>query len=458
MKYQLALAFGLGFALSFPASAETYTNPDNAWWASFFMAVDGNVPDYERIAKADPAYLSADEFSRSAVLADLVARLEAEQARFDVGAAQVVVGIRAQLGDYSAEHSGFPINIFAQNMRLQPDHRDLFFRNWQQFSVYEATIDEGRALREKIGTQPLSVEVTLGDIRPSATRSRAYDARIVKVVYYAADGLKVAEIEAPEEKVVSGADADTQVAAMRGKISDLVGIPPLGSDWTTVKSQLPGAWPISASDDFFYGDLGKMLAWEHAEGVVVADESHDPGQIFHVYLQQVDGAWRTQRGVSGSALFDAAGTLDNVSTRGTGPGLACYTPEVLDRCVVLEFSPADGDHILTRAYGVIELPRADGDTVEGLFKAFVGEAAGVFDGFSAPLGYDAATLKTGVVPNFPAGRGVQSYAAGAGKLRDGEPIYDPLKNTTGVNTINREIAIFAVDGADSRIPLIFVLQ
>ncbi len=77
MKYQLALAFGLGFALSFPASAETYTNPDNAWWASFFMAVDGNVPDYERIAKADPAYLSADEFSRSAVLADLVARCKA---------------------------------------------------------------------------------------------------------------------------------------------------------------------------------------------------------------------------------------------------------------------------------------------------------------------------------------------------------------------------------------------
>lgn len=68
MKYQFALALGLGFALSAPVSAETYSNPDNAWWASFLMAVDGVVPDYERLAKADPACLAADEFSRSAVL------------------------------------------------------------------------------------------------------------------------------------------------------------------------------------------------------------------------------------------------------------------------------------------------------------------------------------------------------------------------------------------------------
>ena len=62
-------AIALGFALAFnsPAQAETYLNPDRAWWGAFFQAVDGATPDYEAIARRDPAFLAADEFNLSLI-------------------------------------------------------------------------------------------------------------------------------------------------------------------------------------------------------------------------------------------------------------------------------------------------------------------------------------------------------------------------------------------------------
>lgn len=145
-----------------------------------------------------------------------------------------------------------------------------------------------------------------------------------------------------------------------------------------------------------------------------------------------------------------------VSIKGTGPGLARYTPDILDHCVELEFSPADGGHLLTRAYGVIELERSG--SPRDVVEAFVGDSIAAFDGFGAQVDYDADTLKTGFLANFPGTRGVQSYVMAAGDVREGAPLYDPLENTTGINAIAREIAPCAIDGAPTRIPLAFVLQ
>ncbi|AYF03853.1 hypothetical protein PY32053_04332 (plasmid) [Paracoccus yeei] len=39
-----------------------------------------------------------------------------------------------------------------------------------------------------------------------------------------------------------------------------------------------------------------------------------------------------------------------------GPGLACYTPGVPDRCAVLLFSPEGDGHVLAGAYRVSEQP------------------------------------------------------------------------------------------------------
>lgn len=111
MTTKFALALGLGLACWSPAFAETYTSPDRAWWSTFFQAVDGTTPDFEAIAKKDPAYLAASEFDRAEVLAKLVTELQSKQAQIDVPAAEVVISIRATLGDYSVENSGFPVSL-----------------------------------------------------------------------------------------------------------------------------------------------------------------------------------------------------------------------------------------------------------------------------------------------------------------------------------------------------------
>lgn len=455
MKLHLALVLSLGLSFAAPAMAEPLSNPGEDWWASFLTAVDGAAPDFERLAKADPEYLAADEFTRAEVLARVVERLRAERAQIDVAGTEVKVSIGARLGDYSAENGGFPVDIFAEDMRLQPANRELFFRNWDEFSLFTATVDEGKALRQRIGKGQIRAEVTLGDIRPSVTRTRAYDARILHVGYFAEDGLLLAEIEAPEAQVIAEADGAAMVEAMRGKLLDLASIPPLGTPWVEAKDRLIGQYPFMASDQFAYPDTGKTAAYLYERGRTVADYPHEADQPFRVFLQQADGEWRVRPGFSIDINLQLT-EGDAVDTKGTGPGLACYTPEVNDRCAVLEFSPAAGGHILTRAYGVIELDRTG--TAKEVFDSFVAGNGTIFEGFSAPLDYDPGAVRSGVRPQFLSGGGVDAYAAGAGAVREGEPVYDPLKNTSGTKAINREIALFTVDGAETRVPLIFVLQ
>lgn len=451
MTLRFAVALGLGLACAVPASGETYLNPDREWWNTFFKAVDGIQPDFEAMAKKDAAYQGANEFDRAEVLAKLVTELQANLAAVDVPTTEVTISINAKLGDYSVDANGFPVSIFTQNMHLKLYANNLFFRNWQDYTIFPATKDEGKALRARIGMQALAAQVTLGNFQKSTTRPNAYDGFVTKVAYFAADGLPIAEFSAVETAPISADAAADKVATIREKITAAAGIPALGTNWMDAKSVIQQAYPFSASDDFAYTDKGKNIAYSYENGAVVADEAHAADKPFRIYLQQVDGDWRTKRGFS----TDLSG-LDMVSFQGTGPGLACYTPDVLDRCAVLEFSPAEGGHVLTRAYGVIELSREA--TVEAALKGFVGGSLDAFETFSTKVDYDTDALKTGLTPKFPGRSGVPAYAAGAGEVRDGKPLYDPLENTSGTKPIAREIALFAVDGAPSRMPMIFVLQ
>lgn len=451
MISRLALAAAVGLLVSTAASAETYVSPDRGWWKQFFSAVDGTTPDLEAMAKKDPAYLAANEFDRDDVLASLVAELQQQHAQIDVATAEVTIGIRATLGDYSTEQRGFPVSLFAANMHLPLDGNSLFFRNFATFGIFPATKEEGKMLRERIGTQPLAADITLTNIQKSTTRPRAYDGFITEVVYTAQDGLVVGHFTDVEAAAPAADDAAAMVAGIREKIIDKAGIPTLGTSWEKARALIQGQYPYGASDTFAYTDRGKVIAYQYDQGTTVMDAPHEADKTFRIYLQQAEGSWRTKSGFS----FDMdAG--DTVSVKGTGPGLGCYTPEVLDRCAVLEFSPSDGDHILTRAYGVIELERT-GSPQEAL-DAFVGEHLDATDGFATKVDYDADSVVQARVPQYIGQRGVAAYAAEAGVPREGKPFYDPLQNTTRVNPITREIALFAVDGAPDRIPLIFVLQ
>ncbi|MCX7568062.1 hypothetical protein OS189_17100 [Sulfitobacter sp. F26169L] len=403
------------------------------------------------IAKQDPAYLSADEFDREEVMAQLVDVLKQQQGDIDVGDAEITVTIHATLGDYSTADEGFPVNLFVPNMHFPIGVNKLFFRNFDAYRIFAATRDEGKALRDRIGTQPLAADVTLTNIETSTTRPRTFEGFVSRVVYTARDGLVVGEFTATEDAHLPAAEAADMVVDIAQHITQAAGIPALGTSWEEAKALLQDSYPFSGSDDFAYLSSGKVIAYQYDASALIRDEAHDATRPFNVYLQQVDGAWRTTRGFK----VDLNG-VDMLSTKGAGPGLACYTPHVLDRCAVLQFSPSDSGHVLSRAYGVIELERSG--SPKKVFEAFVSNNTAAFDGFATKVDYDAESLKQGDTPKYIGIRGVSAYAAGAGEVREGTPIYDPLENTSGINSINREIGLFAVDGAADRVPMVFVLQ
>lgn len=451
MISRLALAAALGLTLSSAAAAESYLNPDRAWWARYLAIVDGATPDFERMAKADPAYAAADEFTRAEVLANLVAALQAQHAEIDVEDAEITVTIRAKLGEYSSEQGGFPVSLFAPNIHLPLDTNSLFFRNSATYTTFKATPEKGKVLRARIGTQTIAADVTVTNVAKLTTRLRSYDAFVSKVVYTLDDGLVIGEFTDAEQAPPSAAAAADSVTRVRDRIVELMAIPPLGTSWIDAKAIIQTAYPLSASDDFAYTDRGKQIAYDVQNGTVVMDAAHEADKSFLVYLQQAEGAWRT---TSGFSYDPNAG--DSISVKGTGPGLACYTPATLDRCAVLEFSASGVGHSLTRAYGVIEWERSG--TPQDMLTGFLADDVAVFDVLSAPVAYDAASVKAGDVPRFIDGRSVKAYIAGAGELVEGVPLYDPLANTSGVNPVMREIGLFALDGADGRVPLAFVLQ
>ena len=457
MLKTLALTSCLGLALAAPLAAETYTDPDRAWWTGFLDAVDGRAPDLEALARQDPDYLASDEFTRDAVLARVMARLQAQQPRIDPATAEVVLSIGATLGDFDAGQGGFPVSIFTPNSRLPLDSgRELFFRNWKDVALYPASREEGRALRQEIGMREILAQVTVTEIRKSATRRLGYEGRVTGISYYTQDGSLLRRVTPPEAAPVDAAAAEGNLDALRGKILSDARIPALGTRWEDAAPALTADWPVIASDDFVPYGTARQLAFLWQDGAVLSDNAHDPEKSFKVFLQQVPGAWMPQDGVSidvTDVLYGSgAGVVD---TRALGPGLACYTPGVPDRCAVLVFAPGEGSHVLTGAYGVLEQPAAAAP--EAAFRAYAGAAAEAFTGLETMADYDSEAVCAGDRVPHPGSRGVPTYAAGAGAEITGKPIYDPLKNTTDVNPIARELALYAIGGAEDRTPMVFVM-
>ena len=61
MLKTLALTTCLGLILAAPLAtpslAETYTDPDSAWWSAFLDTLDGTAPDLESLALRTPNIL-----------------------------------------------------------------------------------------------------------------------------------------------------------------------------------------------------------------------------------------------------------------------------------------------------------------------------------------------------------------------------------------------------------------
>ena len=143
----------------------------------------------------------------------------------------MVLSIGATLGDFDAGQGGFPVSIFTPNSRLPLDSgRALFFRNWKDVALYPASREEGRALRQRIGMREILAQVTVTDIRKSATRRLGYEGRVTGISYYTQDGSLLRRVSPPEAAPVD-ASAEGNLDALRGKILGDARIPALGTRW-----------------------------------------------------------------------------------------------------------------------------------------------------------------------------------------------------------------------------------
>lgn len=448
------LASALAVPTALPVLAETYVDPDRAWWAAFTDRLDGTIPDPEDLARQDPRYLAADEFSRAAVLAEIAADLTAAREGLDPGSAMVVMSVRAIFGDYDSARGGFPVSTFGPSTYLETGSGGLHFRNWQAFALFPAELDAARALRARIGTDDIVAEVSVEAIRPSATRRGAYDGYVSGVAYYTRGGDLLGRMEAVPEVVASPDQVADGTAGLRARIEAAAGLPVLGTAWDDAKAQLAEGWPLVVSDSWTKTATGRHPAHVRRDGMIETDEAPDPVEGFRVYLQQVEGAWLPQDGVS-FGLTDILGQ-GGLSTTGLGSGLACGTPEVADRCAVLTFAPRAGGHVLTGAHGIIERP-GDMTPAEALADLGAGPEVAGIEIMDTLLGYDVEDVRLARKAPITGGLGVSAVMAVAGDPAQAALPYDPLDMTLGMKNPGRQVSLFALDGAESRVPVVFVL-
>lgn len=447
------LAAALAASVCLPAGAETFANPDDAWWLSFIEALNGTAPDLTAAARQDRRYLDADEFSRDQVLADIVAELEAQRQQIDPATAIVTLPMQARLGDYISDLGGFPVSLFGPDTYVPiAGGKQLRFRNASEMALYPVELEAAKDLRARIGLNDVIAELTLEDIRPSNIRSGAYDAHVAQIAYSTRQGDPLLTVDAAPEAARAGADTASGADAIRTAITEAAGLPPLGATWAEAQAQfMDNDYYYVVNTAKWYPPMGPQPVYVRRDGAILTLKEPEADKSFRVYLQPVEGDWGQDTGVSLSVTdILEQGGLD---TDGLGAGLNCGTPDVADRCAVLRFDPAEDGHIMTAAWGVIELP---GDVKPEDAIAHFGDPA-VFDTASTQLGYQVEDVRIGRQAPRTNGLGVAATMALAGAPLDEAPFYDPLSMTTG-ETISREIEIFAIEGAEGRTPVIYVLS
>lgn len=191
------LAAALVASVCLPAGAETFANPDDAWWQSFIETLNGTAPDLTDTARQDRRYPDADEFSRDQVLADIVAEMQAQRQQIDPETTVITSPMQARFGDYSGDQGGFPAGLFGADTYVPiAGGKHLRFRNAREMAFYPVELEEAKYLRARIGLDDVIAELTLEDIRPSNTRSGAYEAYIAQVAYSTRQGEPLLTIDA----------------------------------------------------------------------------------------------------------------------------------------------------------------------------------------------------------------------------------------------------------------------
>ncbi len=331
---RLTLAAGLSL-LATSASAETIEFPDDSFWRALTQSLTGKGPDLEALAKQSPEYRAADEFSREAVLAEQVALLEAGQMR--VGPeTEVMMRVSVRLGDYDAERGGFPVSLFAPGVYLQVGGGLRFF-NGSEYAILPATPDEGHEIRAR---EPSSLGGTAilraGDFRRDPGHANGLLATLYQFDYVDRDGGIIASMAHEPDTLWLDEDAiEALVQKTQADVLEAALLPPIGSDWNTVRDALTANYGFAVSDSHAYDDGRFRMV-----GGRVEEERLDEAIRYRVGFGN-DGDMVGKIFANQSVIAKARLPLGEIDTNPTGRALDCGTPHIADACGVLIFDKLD---------------------------------------------------------------------------------------------------------------------
>ena len=448
MRLPSLIIAGMLAFLSLPAQAETIEFPEDDFWRALTQSLAGDGPDFEALAKRTPEYRAADEFARDAVLAEQVARLEARHSR--VGPeTEVLIRASVRLGDYDAVRGGFPVSLFAPGTYLRVGG-GLRFSNGSDYAILPATPEEGREIRERERSSSLnSAILRAGDFRRDPGHANGLLATLYQFDYVDGDGGIIASMaHAPQTPSLDDEAVEALVQKTQADILAAASLPPIGSDWSSVRHALTAGYGFAVSDNGAYDDGRFRMV-----GGRIEEEDLDEAAEFRVGFgndgDMVAGIFANQDFMARARL-----PLGEIDTNPTGRGLDCGTPHLADACGVLIFDRIEDVWKLTRAEGVIDLPGADHVAA---IEAMLGDNVDAFLRSDVEIAYHPEWLRgdTGG-QHFSSGHAVAARYI-LGEDMGGSPEYIRPTDPWQGGTINHEITLYAVDGAEDRMPLIFTL-
>ncbi|ADO43096.1 hypothetical protein [Ketogulonicigenium vulgare] len=433
--------------LSTTGRAELVEFPEDGFWWSVARAIYDREPDFDAEARRSDIFRNADEFARDDVLIQEIARLQQQHIAMTTDL-QVRLRVDVRLDDYDSARGGFPISLFEPGTYLGVGH-GLIFGNSADYAVLKMDVAEARALREREAQGGRKVGIlTLGDFDRAPGNGRMLMANVYNFEYFdQADNLLASLSVQPEERDLDPVAQAQLVSQTQSDLLESIGLPPLGSGWDVVRDALVQNYDYAISDMLYSDDARFRLE----VGQVSVDETSDARRLrvgFGNAPDLVSQMFALQAPMARMRI--PQGQID---VGFTGRGLDCGTPEILDACGVLIFDKLGGSWILTGAEGVREL-----DTLDYIqaVPTIVGDDIFAFVRTDQHVAYPTNWV-AGRTDEQSSGSAALSARYTLGAALESEPRYVRPTEHWRTQSVNHEVTLYAVDGANGRTPVIFTM-
>lgn len=346
----LATAFASAFCIN-PASAKVAELPDAKFIDLLHSNLMGEAPDFEEQARYTPAYLNADEFSKSEVLkeqADILRQEYLDIAEYD----GLLLRVRAEVGEWDGNKGGFPITLFLPGTYVNTGSGSGYttgvgFTNHIEARYWTMAVDEARGIADKLGnnrTVDLMVEISNLHIRDE--QQHVITGQVDKVTIFNSENVEIGAYEVEPPRVV---DASADVGAIARSATELLKVPELG-----VGLDEAFAWATESFDGVAWRvrNFDAALKYEGTETREYRDFLPNSETVRIAFGPDFDSAkialntFNFERNKSDTEFA-------------FGKNFDCRSPEVLDRCGLLLFEKQDGVHRLVETVLLQEVPNGD---------------------------------------------------------------------------------------------------